>query len=108
MFAIIAQGPNRVKIPCLFFETEEDARDYMDNIGIVEDEDGLYKEDVDGTIVYHLLRTYNADRNERDGYEDSQFADHFFTSYYGGCGAVSRFEVVEIPYGEPIVPFSLD
>ena len=34
--------------------------------------------------------------------------DHFFTSYYDGCGGIDALILLEIEPGEKLFPFSLD
>jgi len=83
---IIANGPNSVKIPCLTFATVVEAEAFLTDIFGPAGEWGW-----GGT---------------EEGMRDH--SEHFFKSYYDGCGGVYSYSVQEVQHGQPIVKFNLD
>lgn len=86
-FAIVAYGPNSVCLPCLFFKTREEAEGVLDNCPTL-DRKGQ---------SWYCNRGF-----------DLEATRTFFTSYYGGCGGVNAFRVVELKENTPMFVWDLD
>jgi hypothetical protein len=95
MVALIANGPNGLEVPCMFFNTEKEAVDYLKDNGVTPNE----------WLPQHV---YHEPREDEKGNRLPIFWDAFFKSYYGGCGDVDSFSIKEIEVGKPLLRWDLD
>lgn len=89
MVAIIAIGSNDIQVPCLFFNTKEEAKEFLISKGC------------DDRHSWFPVPEEKQDTR-------SQWWEDFFTSVYFGCGGVYSFRIKEIEIGKPLVCFDLD
>lgn len=120
MFTIIASGPNNIQVPCMFFNTENDACKYIeDAFAEFNVSDCLRRSEKEydkflntECITYTFTEGELFDRGKNGYDEDLDLPDRlcskFFTYYYGGCGECYAFSVVEVKIGVPMVKFDLD
>lgn len=97
--ALIAHGPNDLQVPCMFFNTLEDAAQYLTNHGVEKSEKWGYE---------IPNSAYHQHQEDDEGNRLPSFWDAFFTSYYGGCGDVDSFSIKEIEIGKPTLRWDLD
>lgn len=106
--ALVACGPNSVYQPCLFFESMEQGRVYLEeNIPgceITEREEfgvrGLY------IRIPYAIEKVMAGYEPGDGVPD--ITPKFWTSYYGGCGGAGAFFLGQFPLATPFLNWDLD
>lgn len=96
MYQIIALGPNRLQVPCLFFKCKEQAEEFLKIAGCKADKTkDIYNNNI-------LNTWFVPTTNNRKWWE------RFFTSYYGECGEVWGFIIQPIEIGKPFIPWDLD
>lgn len=113
MYAIVAYGPNGIEIPCVFFNTIEEALKYVDDARKGrEKEIGNWKQGLGRKTNLPFwqfdVKNVHHTPEEKQGWANNSFLGKFFTSYYGGCGDVGAFHLKEIPFGRPWLSWSLD
>jgi hypothetical protein len=93
---LIAKGPNNVEVPCMLFESLDNAVVYCDELF------APYKriEKDDGTI------RYNIDIEAMDNCDI--LSERIFTNWYYGCGAPYPFVLKQVAFATPFVGFDLD
>jgi len=110
VFALIAQGPNRLFVPCMFFKTLEEGLEFCRKVFPEEER------------VPRMTPEYLASRwGVREAYEDGEdylFSvtrdwleenwESLFFGYYGGCGWPGGFLLREVPFGERLFHWDLD
>jgi len=92
-------GSNELAIPCMVFLSFEAGMEYVSAILGQPNE----QEEEDGCRVACWT-----DGNIEGLLEDDEIAQKFFTHYYGGCGECWGFELAEVEFGKPLVPWNLD
>lgn len=122
--AILALGPNDIEIPCLLFDSEEEAHNYLKSRGgtpmrIDRRPTGkFHPNDLNVELTSFVIvpdpggNTYFCTKPDdlKEGWVDiggDKILD-FVTDYYGGCGEISAFKVVSVPLGKPFVGWDLD
>ena len=152
VYCLIAEGPNDVKIPCLFWTNYEAAEKecinllgeptYSDemkwsvcsegSLPALNKDDESIEDDGEFYLSIYPKDTFNfypkrpsRRLNQTDWNQFRHLVSEWkkwsnslkkklvnsrniFTSYYGGCGSVSAFQLKEIQEGIPSVPFNLD
>lgn len=111
MYAIIASGPNRIRIPVVICLTENDAEELLASCGervsrlkvggIVADPAGEY-------LTTEIHGQLGPGQPHLIDLDDEQTCTKLLRDYYGGCGGIGRFDIVEITPGVPIVGWDLD
>ena len=114
MYAIIADGGNEVRVPCIFFESFEECESLLLKKGCVK----IEEEYIDDSILNSSKTSYYVPDNIIDNntetkngdsdVENDWYVPDIFISYYPGCGNVQSFKIIELEIGKSVVAFSLD
>jgi len=97
MLMLMAYGPNDIEAPCRFFEDQAQA-------------DVLIARWMTPEFVrphsYKGRTLWRVDKPDADHMES--FYEALFTTYYGGCGEASAFELKPLPINQPCMTWNLD
>lgn len=96
MLMLMAHGANEVSMPCRFFRDQAEADAFVQEWMIPK-----YVKDIsyDDRRVWECKDWSNP---------DPKLMATLFTHYYGGCGEVDHFELMEIPFNRAFLVWDLD
>lgn len=99
---LLACGPNSIVITAMVFESLEQSRNTLLEIGFVTDD---FQPAYEGKIS---IDTYQGRDLSEELKTNKVLSKSLFTSYYGGCGECHELVVTRVEAGKPFVSWDLD
>jgi hypothetical protein len=112
---LIADGPNQVEVPCMFFEDFDTGLQRVTEM--LSGQPPIQKVIDRGPFSGRRAATWEVDIQRGEGGwdgipytppDEANDALAFFLHYYDGCGGVGAFTLLEAEFGERLVGFNLD